>query len=165
MEQQQQQVAAAVAAAAAAAAAASAQQQAQQQRKCKKNLKCFGYGRKICNVVCSAVDGTSSATLSSLQSCVGSSVQAANLRGPEISPKLAKYFRADLIAHVTNWHAEVLERQVSCEVGFFHHHWKHSPSIRPLIVHSFEGAEVLRGHALVWRHHLHEDLRGTEVRP
>lgn len=64
------------------------------------------------------VDGTSSATLSSLQSCVSSSGQAANLRGPEISPKLAKYFRADLIAHVTNWHAEVLERQVSCEVGF-----------------------------------------------
>lgn len=58
------------------------------------------------------MDGnSSSASISSLQSCV-SSVQASNLRGPEISPKLAKYFRADLIAHVTNWHADVLERQV-----------------------------------------------------
>lgn len=68
------------------------------------------------------VDGSGSATLSTLQSCVGS-VQTSNLRGPEISPKLAKYFRADLIAHVTNWQAEVLERQVSfqsCSNQFNH---------------------------------------------
>ncbi|KAM8720572.1 hypothetical protein ACLKA7_006588 [Drosophila subpalustris] len=99
--QQQQQVAAAAAAAAAAALAAAqatqqqAAQQSQQQRK---------------------MDGSGSATLSTLQSCVGSN-QASNLRGPEISPKLAKYFRADLIAHVTNWQAEVLERQAQkcCE--------------------------------------------------
>ncbi|XP_062138053.1 WW domain-containing adapter protein with coiled-coil homolog isoform X2 [Drosophila sulfurigaster albostrigata] len=101
-QHQQQQVAAAAAAAVAAAALAVAQatqqlaaQQSQQQRK---------------------MDGSGSATLSTLQSCV-SSVQASNLRGPEISPKLAKYFRADLIAHVTNWQAEVLERQAQkcCE--------------------------------------------------
>ncbi|XP_033169360.1 WW domain-containing adapter protein with coiled-coil homolog isoform X1 [Drosophila mauritiana] len=93
---EQQQLAAAAAAATASSLQLQAAQQAQQQRK---------------------LDGTSSATLSSLQSCVSSSGQAANMRGPEISPKLAKYFRADLIAHVTNWHAEVLERQAQkcCE--------------------------------------------------
>lgn len=54
----------------------------------------------------------SSASLSNLQSCVTS----VSGKGPEISPKLAKYFRADLITHVTNWPAEALEKQ---QVGFF----------------------------------------------
>lgn len=57
---------------------------------------------------------TSAASLSTLQSCVAaSSVQSGRSQGPEISPKLAKYFRADLITHVTNWQADILEKQVS----------------------------------------------------
>ncbi|XP_030378469.1 WW domain-containing adapter protein with coiled-coil homolog [Scaptodrosophila lebanonensis] len=96
----EQQHAAAAAAAAAVAVMQATQQQAAQQAQQQRKL-----------------DGAASATLSTLQSCVTSSVQAANLRGPEISPKLAKYFRADLIAHVTNWQAEALERQAQkcCE--------------------------------------------------
>lgn len=62
------------------------------------------------------VENTSSASLSTLQSCVTSSVQAGRSQGPEISPKLAKYFRADLITHVTNWQADILEKQVMQEV-------------------------------------------------
>lgn len=30
-----------------------------------------------------------------------------------LTPSLAKFFRADLITHVTNWPSEVLEKQVS----------------------------------------------------
>lgn len=56
------------------------------------------------------LEGTSSASLSSLQSCV-SSGQGSRSQGPDLSPKLAKYFRADLITHVTNWPAEILEKQ------------------------------------------------------
>ncbi|XP_034667654.1 WW domain-containing adapter protein with coiled-coil homolog isoform X5 [Drosophila subobscura] len=103
LEQQQQQQQVAMAATMAAAALAVAQASVQQQQQAAQQAQ---QQRKL--------DGASGA-LSSLQSCVGSSVQAANLRGPEISPKLAKYFRADLIAHVTNWQAEILERQVSFE--------------------------------------------------
>lgn len=33
-------------------------------------------------------------------------------QGPSLTPSLANYFRADLIAHVTNWPADVLEKQV-----------------------------------------------------
>ncbi|XP_036319208.1 WW domain-containing adapter protein with coiled-coil homolog isoform X5 [Rhagoletis pomonella] len=57
------------------------------------------------------LENTSSASLSTLQGCVASSVQAGRSQGPEISPKLAKYFRADLITHVTNWQADILEKQ------------------------------------------------------
>lgn len=58
------------------------------------------------------LDCTSSApALSNLQSCVAASAQTGRVQGPEISPKLAKYFRADLITHVTNWPAEILEKQ------------------------------------------------------
>ncbi|XP_033243396.1 WW domain-containing adapter protein with coiled-coil homolog isoform X3 [Drosophila miranda] len=105
LEQQQQQQQVAMAASMAAAALAAAQASVQQQQQAAQQAQ---QQRKL--------DGASGA-LSSLQSCVGSSVQAANLRGPEISPKLAKYFRADLIAHVTNWQAEILERQAQkcCE--------------------------------------------------
>lgn len=59
------------------------------------------------------VDGTTSASLSTLQSCVSNSIQAGRSQGPEISTKLSKYFRADLITHVTNWAADQLEKQVS----------------------------------------------------
>ncbi|KAI8128338.1 WW domain-containing adapter protein with coiled-coil like protein [Lucilia cuprina] len=57
------------------------------------------------------LDGTSSASLSTLQSCVSNSIQAGRSQGPEISTKLSKYFRADLITHVTNWAADQLEKQ------------------------------------------------------
>lgn len=60
-----------------------------------------------------SVDGTTSASLSTLQSCVSNSIQAGRSQGPEISTKLSKYFRADLITHVTNWAADQLEKQVS----------------------------------------------------
>lgn len=52
----------------------------------------------------SAIDGTS-ASLSSLQ--------ILRSQGPSLTPSLANYFRADLIAHVTNWPAEILEKQVN----------------------------------------------------
>lgn len=55
------------------------------------------------------VDGTS-ASLSSLQ---GVSSQMLRHQGPSLTPSLANYVRADLIAHVTNWPAEILEKQVS----------------------------------------------------
>ncbi|KAM7347263.1 WW domain-containing adapter protein with coiled-coil wacky isoform 2-T2 [Cochliomyia hominivorax] len=57
------------------------------------------------------LDTTSSASLSTLQSCVSNSIQAGRSQGPEISTKLSKYFRADLITHVTNWAADQLEKQ------------------------------------------------------
>lgn len=59
------------------------------------------------------MDGTSPASLSTLQSCVSNSIQAGRSQGPEISTKLSKYFRGDLITHVTNWAADQLEKQVS----------------------------------------------------
>lgn len=56
------------------------------------------------------VDG--SASLSSLQGVVAST-QALRSQGPSLTPSLANYFRADLIAHVTNWPADLLEKQVN----------------------------------------------------
>lgn len=55
------------------------------------------------------VDGTS-ASLSSLQ---GVSSQMLRHQGPSLTPSLGNYVRADLIAHVTNWPAEMLEKQVN----------------------------------------------------
>lgn len=59
------------------------------------------------------LDGTS-ASLSSLQ---GVSSQMSRHQGPSLTPSLANYFRADLIAHVTNWPADILEKQaqLSCD--------------------------------------------------
>lgn len=37
-------------------------------------------------------------------------------QGPSLTPSLANYFRADLIAHVMNWPAEILEKQVCVPV-------------------------------------------------
>lgn len=34
-------------------------------------------------------------------------------QGPSLTPSLANFFRADLITHVTNWPADMLEKQVS----------------------------------------------------
>lgn len=47
-----------------------------------------------------------SASLSSLSS------QVSRCQGPCLTPSLANYLRADLIAHVTGWPAEILEKQV-----------------------------------------------------
>lgn len=44
------------------------------------------------------------------------STQALRCQGPSLTPNLANYCRADLIAHVTNWPAELLEKQVSYEL-------------------------------------------------
>lgn len=58
------------------------------------------------------VDGVnSSASLSSLQGVV-TSTQTLRSQGPSLTPSLANYYRADLIAHVTNWPADCLEKQV-----------------------------------------------------
>ncbi|XP_055711723.1 WW domain-containing adapter protein with coiled-coil homolog isoform X2 [Phlebotomus papatasi] len=54
------------------------------------------------------MDGTSSATLSSLQ---GVTSQVSRTLGPSLTPSLANYSRADLIQHVTNWPADLLEKQ------------------------------------------------------
>lgn len=62
------------------------------------------------------VDGTSS--FSSLQGVV-TSTQTLRSQGPSLTPSLANYFRADLIAHVTNWPAELLEKQVVSHLNIF----------------------------------------------
>uniref|UniRef100_A0A7G3AM16 Putative secreted protein n=1 Tax=Lutzomyia longipalpis TaxID=7200 RepID=A0A7G3AM16_LUTLO len=54
------------------------------------------------------LDGTSSATLSSLQ---GVTSQVSRTLGPSLTPSLANYSRTDLIQHVTNWPADLLEKQ------------------------------------------------------
>lgn len=33
-------------------------------------------------------------------------------QGPNLTPSHSKYMRTDLISHVTNWPAEMLEKQV-----------------------------------------------------
>lgn len=54
-----------------------------------------------------------SASLSSLSS------QVSRCQGPCLTPSLANYLRADLIAHVTGWPAEILEKQVFNYFFFF----------------------------------------------
>lgn len=44
--------------------------------------------------------------------------QASRMSGPNLTPSLAKYFRADLITHVTNWASEILEKQVIHKLDF-----------------------------------------------
>lgn len=69
----------------------------------------------FCCIFCSfVVDGTS-ASLSCLQGVVATS-QVMRNQGPSLTPSLANYFRADLIAHVMNWPAEILEKQVCVPV-------------------------------------------------
>lgn len=47
-------------------------------------------------------------------SCSGlQGVMAQRNQGPSLTPSLANCFRADLITHVTNWPADMLEKQVS----------------------------------------------------
>ena len=40
------------------------------------------------------------------------SSQAGRPQGPNLTPSLANYFRADLISHVTGWPSEMLEKNV-----------------------------------------------------
>ncbi|KAG4068712.1 hypothetical protein HA402_002403 [Bradysia odoriphaga] len=63
-----------------------------------------------------------SASISSLQGVVAST-QALRSQGPSLTPSLANYFRADLIAHVTNWPADLLEKQ---NIAFLHQAQKFS---------------------------------------
>lgn len=58
------------------------------------------------------VEGAS-ASLSSLSS------QVSRCQGPCLTPSLANYLRADLIAHVTGWPAEILEKQVFFFIIYF----------------------------------------------
>jgi hypothetical protein len=59
---------------------------------------------------CSLVSVDNASGVSSLQSVMSAS-QTSNRN--LLTPSLAKFFRADLIAHVTNWPSEILEKQVS----------------------------------------------------
>lgn len=46
-------------------------------------------------------------------SCSGlQGVMAQRNQGPSLTPSLSNCFRADLITHVTNWPADLLEKQV-----------------------------------------------------
>lgn len=73
----------------------------------------FIFGVRPC-----AVDGTS-ASLSSLQ---GVSSQMLRHQGPSLTPSLANYVRTDLIAHVMNWPADILEKQVRAHSQFEYEH-------------------------------------------
>lgn len=53
----------------------------------------------------------SASGVSSLQSVMAASQTSNRLN--LLTPSLAKFFRADLITHVTNWPSEMLEKQVS----------------------------------------------------
>lgn len=55
------------------------------------------------------IDGTASASLSSLQGVISS--QILRSQGPTLTPSLSNYVRTDLIAHITNWPAEMIEKQ------------------------------------------------------
>lgn len=54
---------------------------------------------------------TTTSAVSSLQGVMTSS-QSGRSQGPNLTPSLAKYFRADLISHVTGWPSEILEKTV-----------------------------------------------------
>ncbi|XP_041768865.1 WW domain-containing adapter protein with coiled-coil homolog isoform X2 [Anopheles merus] len=57
------------------------------------------------------VTSTTSSSVCSLQSVMASS-QCGRSQGPNLTPSLAKYFRADLISHVTGWPSEILEKTI-----------------------------------------------------
>uniref|UniRef100_A0A182PUR9 WW domain-containing protein n=1 Tax=Anopheles epiroticus TaxID=199890 RepID=A0A182PUR9_9DIPT len=57
------------------------------------------------------VTTTTTSSVSSLQSVMASS-QCGRSQGPNLTPSLAKYFRADLISHVTGWPSEILEKTI-----------------------------------------------------
>lgn len=54
---------------------------------------------------------TTTSAVSSLQGVMASS-QGGRSQGPNLTPSLAKYFRADLISHVTGWPSEILEKTI-----------------------------------------------------
>lgn len=60
------------------------------------------------------MEGTSTTTTSAVSSLQGvmTSSQSGRSQGPNLTPSLAKYFRADLISHVTGWPSEILEKTV-----------------------------------------------------
>lgn len=51
-------------------------------------------------------------SVSSLQGVMTSSQIGRLQHGPTLTPSHSKYMRTDLISHVTNWPAEMLEKQV-----------------------------------------------------
>lgn len=67
--------------------------------------------RKLDGLGSVAVTTTATSAVSSLQSVMASS-QCGRSQGPNLTPSLAKYFRADLISHVTGWPSEILEKTV-----------------------------------------------------
>lgn len=81
-----------------------------------------------------SVDGA--ASLSSLQGVVAST-QALRSQGPSLTPSLANYFRADLIAHVTNWPADLLEKQVSVWFCKYTRKWNKNQLKRVIVEHRF----------------------------
>ncbi|XP_055532626.1 WW domain-containing adapter protein with coiled-coil homolog [Wyeomyia smithii] len=60
------------------------------------------------------MEGTSTTTTSAVSSLQGvmTSSQCGRSQGPNLTPSLAKYFRADLISHVTGWPSEILEKTI-----------------------------------------------------
>uniref|UniRef100_A0A182Q015 WW domain-containing protein n=1 Tax=Anopheles farauti TaxID=69004 RepID=A0A182Q015_9DIPT len=67
--------------------------------------------RKLDALGSTVVTTTTTSSVSSLQSVMASS-QCGRSQGPNLTPSLAKYFRADLISHVTGWPSEILEKTI-----------------------------------------------------
>ncbi|XP_053662244.1 WW domain-containing adapter protein with coiled-coil homolog [Anopheles marshallii] len=67
--------------------------------------------RKLDGLGSTVVTTTTTSSVSSLQSVMASS-QCGRSQGPNLTPSLAKYFRADLISHVTGWPSEILEKTI-----------------------------------------------------
>uniref|UniRef100_A0A182LRJ3 WW domain-containing protein n=1 Tax=Anopheles culicifacies TaxID=139723 RepID=A0A182LRJ3_9DIPT len=67
--------------------------------------------RKLDGMGSTIVTTTTTSSVSSLQSVMASS-QCGRSQGPNLTPSLAKYFRADLISHVTGWPSEILEKTI-----------------------------------------------------
>ncbi|XP_035910712.1 WW domain-containing adapter protein with coiled-coil homolog [Anopheles stephensi] len=67
--------------------------------------------RKLDGLGSTVVTTATTSSVSSLQSVMASS-QCGRSQGPNLTPSLAKYFRADLISHVTGWPSEILEKTI-----------------------------------------------------
>ncbi|XP_049543837.1 WW domain-containing adapter protein with coiled-coil homolog [Anopheles darlingi] len=67
--------------------------------------------RKYVGLNNTGLTSTPTSAVSSLQSVMASS-QSGRAQGPNLTPTLAKYFRADLISHVTGWPSEILEKTI-----------------------------------------------------
>jgi hypothetical protein len=75
------------------------------------NLRNFQQLSNDCQIPVSVDSLASQVPVSSLQSVMTSS-QAGRSQGPNLTPSLANYCRADLIGHITGWPADMLEKQV-----------------------------------------------------